>query len=220
MIYLIITTSINNMYSANANGNERQSRYLYAISETLKYLPQQIKPIIVENNGKRKTYLDNFYHYNGKVNVIYTDNNQKRFKSKGTTELLDIKEVIEQNGIHDDDIIIKITGRYRALSSDFFNDIITNDTNETTETTETKYDAFVKFYNVCSLKFEDNDCVLGCYAIRAKYLKMFNPYSIENYQSAERGFARYIRLCGARLKEISELHVECCFSEDLRILNV
>ena len=62
MIYLIITTSINNRYGLQ-DQQEREERYLYAISETLKNLPYEIKPIIVENNGKRATYLDNFYHH-------------------------------------------------------------------------------------------------------------------------------------------------------------
>jgi hypothetical protein len=81
MIYLIITTSINNKYG-NINSEERKQRYLYAISETLKILPDQITPIIVENNSIRETYLDNFYHQHNKVSVCYTDNNRLPFKSK------------------------------------------------------------------------------------------------------------------------------------------
>jgi hypothetical protein len=211
MIYLIITTSINNRYGAK-DENERKERYLYAISETLKKLPYEIKPLIVENNGKRSTYLDNFYHHHKEhVKVFYTNNNSLNFKSKGVNEMLDIKEVIDRYGIEDDDIIIKLTGRYRAISPSFFKDIIEN---------ENKYDAFVKFFGVCSLKFENNDCVLGCYAIRAKFLKLFNHLTIENYNSAENAFAKYVRFCGARLKEIETLDIECCFAEDFRILSV
>ena len=210
MIYLIITTSINNRYGAQ-QVNERKERYLYAIKETLKQLPQEITPIIVENNGKRGTYLDNFYHGIGNVSVVYTENNKLPFKSKGTNELLDIKEIIDKCNIKDDDMIIKLTGRYRALSPKFFKDVIEN---------ENEYDAFVKFFGTCSLKFEIYDCILGCYAMRAKYIKLFNHYSIDNYQSAEIAFARYARLSGVRLKEIDTLDIECCFAEDLRILDV
>ena len=52
------------------------------------------------------------------------------------------------------------------------------------------------------------------------FLKLFNPKTIENYDSAEIGFARYIRFCGAKIKEIEELNLECCFAEDERILIV
>ena len=123
MIYLIITTSINNKFSvinSNEMCNERRDRYLYAISETLKQLPHEIKPIIVENNGKRETYLDNFYHHHRQhVKVFYTENNTKQFKSKGTNELLDIKEVIDRYGIEDDDIIIYIPSQASRLNLSF-----------------------------------------------------------------------------------------------------
>lgn len=215
MIYLIITTSINNKFSlinSDEMCNERRDRYLYAISETLKQLPHEIKPIIVENNCKRETYLDNFYHHHRQhVKVFYTENNTKQFKSKGTNELLDIKEVIDRYGIEDDDIIIKLTGRYRSLSSTFFKDIIKNEKN---------YDAFVKFFDVADLMYKQYDCILGCYAIRSKFLKLFNHLSIDNYNSAEIAFARYVRFCGARLKEVDQLNIECCFGEDSRILIV
>jgi hypothetical protein len=187
MIYLLITTSINNRFGQQ-NADERKQRYLYAISETLKHLPYEIKPIIVENNGKRETYLDNFYHHhNQHVKVIYTDNNKLQFKSKGANELVDIKEVIERYGIDDEDIVIKLTGRYRALSSKFFDDVIEN---------------------------------VDSYALRAKYINLFNQYSIDNYKSAEIAFARYVRFCGARLKEINQLDIECSFAEDSRLLVV
>ena len=210
MIYLIITTSINNRHGSQ-NTNERKERYLYAINNTLKQLPQEITPIIVENNGKRETYLDNFYHGVNAVKVLYTENNKLSFKSKGANELLDIKEVIEKCNINDDDMIIKLTGRYRALSPKFFKDVIA---------TEHEYDAFVKFFGTCSLKFEEYDCILGCYAMRAKYIKLFNHYSIDNYKSAEIAFARYVRFSGVRLQEVETLDIECCFAEDSRILIV
>lgn len=197
MIYLIITTSINNRYGIK-DANERKERYLYAISETLKIVPY--KTIIVENNGTRETYLDSLQE------VCYTDNNKYSFKSKGVNELLDIKEVIKRYNIQDDDIIIKLTGRYRLLSSHFLDQI--ND----------EYDAFVKFYGTCSLQFEQYDCILGCYAIRAKYIKLYNPLLID--KSAEVAFARYLRFCGAKVKEIQHLDVECSFAEDLRIMIV
>jgi hypothetical protein len=70
------------------------------------------------------------------------------------------------------------------------------------------------------LKFEEYDCILGFYAMRAKYIILFIHLSIDNYKSAEIAFARYVRFSGARIKEIDNLDVECSFSEDLRKLNV
>jgi len=198
---LIKTTSIYNKYGHQEN---RDKRYIEAISESLKQFP--VRTIIVENNGKRETLLDQFI--SDRVSVLYTNNNIHDFKNKGVNEMLDIKEVIRYYDINDEDIIIKLTGRYRVISPLFLNEIDEN------------YDAFVKFFGVCSLKYEKYDCVLGCYAMRAKYLKLFNYLSIENYQSAEIAFAKYVKLCGCRLKEIEKLDVECLFSDSLKKLIV
>ena len=188
MIYLIITTSIDNKYEIE-NNTKRKERYLYAISETLKNLPSEIIQIVVENNGKRETYLDVF-------NVFYTNNNTYLFKNKAINEMLDIKDVIREYGIKKDDIIIKLTGRYRVLSPDFFKEVI-----------EKKYDAYVKFYNISTLEFEKYDCILGCYAIKAEFILSFN-HLLYNCKSAEVAFAKYVRFCGARLKEMNHLDVE------------
>jgi hypothetical protein len=210
MIYLVITTSIHNHFGLK-DADERQSRYLYAIRETLRLLPADITPIIVENNGKRPTYLDNFIHNNKIVDVLYTDNNKHIFKSKGINEFLDIIQAINTYNIKDDDMIIKLTGRYRVLSDIFFK-LIQENTNS--------FDAFIKFYGTCSLKFEEYDCILGYFSMRAMYLNLFRPLIINNYTSAEVAFARYVRLCGANIMEIKNLDVECHFADDLRKLVV
>ncbi len=210
MIYLIITTSIANRFGLK-DPSERKARYLYAISETLKCLPDSICPIIVENNGQRETYLDNFTHCGKPVSVIYTTNNTLNFRNKGANELIDIKEVIMRVGISDEDMIIKLTGRYRVISSAFFDEIVVE---------YNTYDAFIKFFGICSGRFDNNDCVLGLYALRSKYYKLYNHLSIDNYKSAEIAFARYAHLSGARIKEIKKLDMECCFAEDQNILIV
>lgn len=208
MIYLILTASL---YTKRFTINpRREEEYLSAIHQTLSHLPDTIQPVIVENNGLRPTCLDQFIHHGKRVQVIYTDHNRHIFKSKGVNELLDLHTVIDQMGIQANDMIIKLTGRYRITSVDFFKDIIE----------QKQYDAFVKFYDVCQLKWDKNDCVLGCYAVRAFLLKSWNPYSIENYISAERAFAKYIQLSGAHIREMERLGVQCHFSEDGRILDV
>jgi hypothetical protein len=210
MIYLIITASINNKFGASIY-EKRMRRYIDAITHTLIHLPECITPIIVENNGSRETFLDNFTHCGNPVRVIYTDNNQLKYKSKGVNEFLDVKEVIERMKIQMDDIIIKLTGRYRVLSPKFFEEIIEN---------QTRYDVLIRFFGTRSLKYEQYDCILGMYAIRTMFLKLFNPVTIENYDSAEICFARYIRFCGAKIKELEDMNLECCFAEDERILVV
>ena len=207
MIYLILTASLINRHGQDI---ERTNQYLSSIAITLQHLPESIQPIIVENNGARATCLDYFVHNGKPVPVIYTHHNEQRFPSKGINELMDLQAVIQQYPIAPMDMIIKLTGRYHPTSSLFFEEVIREEKN---------YDAFVKFFNVCSLQYEENDCVLGCYAIRAYHLLLWKPLSIMNYPSAEIAFARYVR-ASAPFREITTLHVHCIFAEENRILDV
>lgn len=206
MIYIIITTSINNKVGIQ-NNNHRQNRYIECINNLLQLIDNDlnIKPIIVENNGLRQTFLDNL-----KCDVFYTDNNNNNYEHKGENELLDIKEVINKYNIKDDDIIIKLTGRYKLLNLNFIS-LVKKNIND--------YDAFVKFFNVCTLQYIFDDCVLGLFAIKCKYLKEFK-YSF--VKSPECEFADYIRknINKNKLIEVEQLHLECCFADDLRILTV
>jgi hypothetical protein len=211
MYYLVITTSIHNKINGGSDAQKRQDRYLSAITETLKILPSEITPVIVENNGCRPTYLDHFIHGGKPVQVIYTNNNQLHFKHKGANELLDIKEVISRVGIKDDDIIFKLTGRYRVVTRDFFIETMKNNT---------VFDAFIKFFNCATYQFDSYDCVLGFYAMRCLYLKLWSHLSIDKYKSAEIAFAKYIRFSGAQIKEIDTLNVECVFADMDRELHV
>jgi len=208
MIYIIITTCLINKFGIK-DDIHRQNRYTDSIRQILKLVENDlsIKPIIVENNGLRQTFLDDF-----ECDVIYTNNNNIPFnyirtvEYKALIELLDIKEVINRYKIHDDDIIIKLTGRYKLLNLNFINLVKTGSD-----------DAFVKFFNVCTKKYEFNDCVLGLFAIKCKYLKGFDYRLIK---SPEVEFAEYIRKNINKISEINHLYLECCFADDLRILYV
>jgi hypothetical protein len=210
MIYLIITTSIHNRYGS-IQAEKRKEEYLRSITETLQHLPNEIQPFIVENNGERETYLDHFTHNSKKVPVIYTINNTYSFKNKGVNELLDIQDVIRLKKIDPTDIIIKLTGRYRVTTPDFFKEVIGF---------QKEYDAFIKFYGSCSLQYETYDCILGCYAIRSMYLSMFHYHQMNQYDSPEIAFATYVRRMIPKIKEVKNLCLECKFSEDGRILHV
>lgn len=208
MIYIIITASINNKIGVK-NEIQRKKRYIESINHLLKMIKNNdnIHPIIVENNGTRKTYLDNL-----NCDIIYTTNNKYNFKHKGGNELLDIKTVLYKYNINDNDTIIKLTGRYKIMNLDFINLVINNCN---------KIDAFVKFFNVCTKRFHNNkdDCVLGLFAIKCKYLKNFNYKYIK---SPECEFAIYVKntIDNNKILSIKNLSLECCFADNLRILNV
>lgn len=206
MIYIIITTSINNKVGIN-NAEIRKKRYQDCISTLLTMVEHDptIKPIIVENNGLRNTFLDEL-----NCDVVYTANNSLNFPHKGVNELLDIKEVIHRYNIQDDDVIIKLTGRYNLKDMYFLNEVKQN---------SQTYDAFVKFFNVCTLEFMEFDCILGLIAVKSKFLRTF---TYECHKSPECEFAEHIRknICKERLMEMKHLNLECCFADDFRILHV
>lgn len=208
MIYLIITTCITNRFGIQ-NDARRKTEYLAAITESLSHLPEEIQPIIVENNGQRETYLDHFTHYDISVPVLYTTNNSRN-STKGMIELLDIKEAISHFGIREDDMVIKLTGRYTVKSPQFFRDVQMNH----------GITAFVKFYNVCTYEFNSHDSVLGLYAVRASLLKYWSHLSMNYYPSAEVAFANHIRIHATTISEIQWLDLECVFAEDNRVLRV
>ena len=202
MIYIIITSSINNKHSIQRDIH-RRNRYIKSIKHLLQLIKNDvhIKPIIVENNGLRKTYLDNL-----NCDICYTNNNNSIGQHKGHNELLDIKDVISQYKIKDNDVIIKLTGRYKLLNLRFIN-LVKNNIN--------KYDAFIKFFNVCTQQYTVDDCVLGLFSIKCKYLKKFN-YTFLKCPEGE--FADYIRktIKKNKLMEFIKLDLECCFADDLR----
>eukprot|EP00563_Minutocellus_polymorphus_P020234 CAMPEP_0197715508 /NCGR_PEP_ID=MMETSP1434-20131217/654_1 /TAXON_ID=265543 /ORGANISM="Minutocellus polymorphus, Strain CCMP3303" /LENGTH=310 /DNA_ID=CAMNT_0043299629 /DNA_START=139 /DNA_END=1071 /DNA_ORIENTATION=- len=68
-------------------------------------LPHEI--VVVENNGARRTFLDDV----GGISVVYTDNNRME-QEKGLKELDDVLSVIGKLDISDADLIVKMTGRY------------------------------------------------------------------------------------------------------------
>ena len=86
MIYIIITTSINNKYELIAHEHRKQ-RYIDCIKSSLKFVndDSRFTTIVVENNGLRNTYLDGLG-----CDVVYTDNNKYQCPHKGVNELLDI----------------------------------------------------------------------------------------------------------------------------------
>lgn len=213
MIYIIITTCVNSNYGIN-NYEHRKNLYIENINYLLNLIENNnmLKPIIVENNGLRPTYLDEL-----NCDIVYTNNNSKSFNHKGVNELLDIKYIINKYNISDEDIIIKLTGRYKVLNNNFFNLIIDNINNVDNIN---NYDAFIKFFNVCTKTYMYNDCVLGLFAIKCKYMKKFNY--INFHKSPEAEFSSFVRenVNKNKIFEVNMLYLQCCFANDLQILCV
>lgn len=161
-VYLLITCCIDNKIGC-VWSDRRKQEYFLAIANVLSMLPKNIKPIIVENSKDNESYLDVF-----KCDVVYTNDNSRltdgdTILHKGTRELIDIRKVIEKFNIADDAMVIKMTGRYLLFKPDFFTTVLDNPDK----------DAIFRPYNVCTYDTGDIHIVLGLFALRCKFFKVF-----------------------------------------------
>lgn len=162
MIYFIVTTSI-------FNHNEvRRIQYVNAIYKLRvlinKYKITEYRIIIVENNGVRKTYLDDL-----NSDVFYTYNNTLKTNNKGIKELKDVFDCIKYYNIKDDDFIVKMTGRYILENdSEFFEYLkkINNSNNHNNIDCIIKYGPYYK-----PVDYKMQDCITGLVGMKCKYVK-------------------------------------------------
>ena len=164
MIYFIITTSIFN------NCSIRKDQYIKGINKvkqiTKDLIFENYKIIVVENNGKRDTFLDML-----DCEVYYTENNFKQTGNKGLKELHDILDCIDKYNINDSDFIVKMTGRYILDDNSEFINIIKNIHN-------TNYDCVIKYgpYNN-PVNYKMDDCITGLIGMSCLYIKQIEKES-------------------------------------------
>ena len=164
MIYVLITTSL-----IDKNFNNRKQQYLLGISNTIMYFREVFKKnkidykfIIIENNNKIDSFLNDFKQYS---DIFYTNNNNLiNNPNKGIKEIIDIHDCIKHYNINDEDFIIKVTGRYILQENSEFIKIF-NNYNENIHCI-VRYGSFFNKddYNI-------NDCVTGLIGLKCKYVK-------------------------------------------------
>ena len=168
MIYILVTTSL-----ILSNFEIRQKQYTSGINCVKKHF-NDCKIIIIENNGKRNTFLNDFV-----VDVFYTDNN-KYTTNNGATELKDINDCINYYNIKDDDFIIKITGRYLLIENSNFVNHIKN---------IEAYDCLIQYGSfITPQKNKMNDCITVLIGMKCKYIKQIE-YPL-NHECVEWNWAK------------------------------
>jgi len=185
----VITSSINT--------SEREQKYMEQIRRSLAAVaPHPFSVYLVENNGPRQTAFDAIEG----VNLFYTHTNRNRaFEKKGMKEFHDLLLLADKYDFKDDDMIIKLTGLYTLEDPNIFLNTVVQH--------ELYFDAFIKWMDVIQEKYFYDDCCLGLYAIRFKYLKEFNYIEMATDPSMEQVFARYVRSAvpAARISSIEHL---------------
>jgi len=173
MIYLLITTSL-----VERNFEERKRRYTNGITTALRRFKDvaNCKIIIVENNGRRPTFLDNFG-----VEVFYTNNNQLPTINIGNKELADLKECMAHFAIRDEDFVVKLSGRYVLQEPSEFMDalLLHGDTKA----------AIVQYGSFNARQYErTRDCVTGLIGMRASAIRTIaftGPYGCIEWNWAD-----------------------------------
>jgi hypothetical protein len=153
-----VTTSLFN------NSFIRKLQYITAINK-LKQITTNLpnnnyKIIIIENNGKRSTFLDDLG-----CEVFYTNNNFKQTKNNGNKELYDVLDAIKNYNISDNDFIVKMTGRYILEDDSEFMNVIKN-------LHTANYECVIKYgsYNK-PVNYKINDCITGLIGMSCSYVK-------------------------------------------------
>ena len=157
MIYIIITCCL-----LDEVNDIRKIQYTQAITSIINYCDNKdnIKIVLVENTGKKSSFLDGF-----KFPVLYTNTNTMQTANIGIKELNDINLCISHFNIKDDDFIVKITGRYIITNPCPFFDKLNDIYNEV--------DCIIRYgsYLEPACSYKKPDCITGLIGMRCKNVK-------------------------------------------------
>ena len=163
VVWFIVTTSIFN------DDPIRQEQYTRGITTLQSHIhDMDSRLIVVENNGLRRTFLDDLG-----CEVYYTQNNLLPTQNKGCKELKDILDCIIQYSIPGSDFIVKMTGRYILQPDSLFMKTIK----------EREHDCVLRYGSFVDLKFNANDCITGLIGMKCGLIKTIEfPNEIDSVE--------------------------------------
>lgn len=178
----------------NKHFDERKEEYL----KSIKYFEEEQllhRVSIIETVIESNSFLEELGY-----DVFYSKTLNNNLKNKGVKEILAIKKYLDSINIDADELVVKLTGRYRLESNFFINSIMEGDN-----------DAY--YLQV------DNQTFFGCFAIKKKYLDEF--ISTLNLQEMEIGminielmFANYLRNKKIKKKKLKRLDLHSNINND------
>lgn len=133
----------------------RKREYIEAVEKIKKF---GFMPYIVESCQTGPTFLDLLSD-----KVWYAKTNDLALRNKGVNEAKALLNFFKYNPFNDDDIIVKITGRYLFLDDSFLRCVIDHP----------EYDAFVKYAYLGTLNIKEAAIYTHCFALRYKYFIEF-----------------------------------------------
>lgn len=196
MIYFLITTSLSICDSVR---KEQYEQGIYTLKRVIQELDiNNYKIIIIENNGRRQTYLDTF-----QSEVFYTNNNYLPTNNRGYKELQDIFDCIAHYGIKDDDFIVKMTGRYILQSdSPFMNSLKNLD--------KTGYQCIITYGPYSKpVNYKMTDCITGLIGMQCIYVKQIVKPRENECVEWKWGEATYL-INDSRICILDKLGIDIC----------
>lgn len=169
---------------------EEYTKAIYAIKS------YGIEPWVIECMPITHSFLDELSHQ-----VLYPQSNDFSIKNKGVNEMKSIIASIPYLPFDDEDIVIKLTGRYWLYDRELI-DLIEN--------TNADYDAYVCY----GKHFVGNNHVFtGAYALRWKYFKqLVEGIDLEKAErkwiAVEQIVAEFLKDNHLRIKIVDPLNVE------------
>lgn len=167
--HIVLTAAlIDNQYES------RKEEYIKALTTLRNYGFKN--PHIIESICAGKTFLNDYSE-----NVIYPNVNNFRLRNKGVNEVVSILNSLDKLHFNDEDMIVKITGRYYFISDHFLK----------TVESHPSIDVFAKLS-------PDGQVYTGCFAMRYKYFKeLFRQIDVKKMEregiNVETEVANYIQ---------------------------
>lgn len=121
------------------------------------------------------TFLDEYCNH-----VCYVRSNNPTLKNKGVNECISMLKFLDYFDFNDDDMIIKLTGRYYFENDYFVNLILANP----------NIDAFVRYGGQPGDFVTPNHIFTGCFAMRFKFFK--DMLRTINFEKMEQDFVNNI----------------------------
>jgi hypothetical protein len=109
-IHLVITTA-----NIGTHYQDRKEQYLQSIERALQFDYLFNSYTILECVSSNEVYLKDYNVHYSKVQNLYPE--------KGLNEMQHLKAFINQSSFNDDDLIVKLTGRYMLEDNSFFNKV-------------------------------------------------------------------------------------------------
>ena len=159
---------------------ERLEDYKRGIPAVFRCRNQNENVFITENTGNTSSFLDEYGVY-----VHYTNTQQTMFhENQGKKEFADIVSCINSQNIDDEDMVIKVTGRY-VVNSSYFANLVRNNLDK-----DVVYSPENAFKNMPPVSFPN--CILGMIAMKAKHWRRLPLDDIKPGVPSEWTVAKYI----------------------------